>query len=253
MALLHVPPSLRDWHHAPPLTALQHKVEYTAGEARVEWQVVRQLGEVVRLVTSNIELSTHVEVRQLSGGQTGDVFEVIHLEPGTTPPSTYVDGVDVEPLVYRGGSEDPPGPGPEVPCQEKVALDVGHGQVVAALPGRPPLAHEDQQSHLVHHVGGEVELGLEIHTDILRRLVGEEGGVPRHPAGEGGLQEGDLLLTQRAPPAVRTETDEAPGLTLTNAGATVETRRDTAGQSLTQRPGVSWRAGAQPGGSSGIL
>ena len=114
-----------------------------------------------------------------------------------------------QPWVDRCPSEDPPGPGPQVPGQQQVALDVGDGQVVAALASCPALAEEQQQRHLLHQAGGEVELGLEEQSNVPGSFVGEEGGVARHPAGEGGLVERDLLLAPPSPPPVAAQTDEA--------------------------------------------
>ena len=134
---------------------------------------------------------------------------MVHLQPGLPAQPAHVDRVDVEPLVDRSRGEDPPRPGPEVPGQQDVALDEGDGQVVAALAGGPALAQEHQESHLLHQAGREVELGLEEEAHVLGGLVGEEGGVAGHPAGEGGLVERDLLLTPPSSPPVTTEADEA--------------------------------------------
>ena len=79
--------------------------------------------EVVSLVTSDEELPVDIEVGQLAGGEAGDVPEVIHLEPGAPAPAANVDRVDIQPLIHRGGSEDPPRASTQVPCQQNVALD----------------------------------------------------------------------------------------------------------------------------------
>ena len=60
-----------------------------------------------------------------------------------------VDAVHIDPLVHRSGSEDPPGPGAQVPGEQDVALDEGDGEVVGAGSLRPRLAKEHQQCHLV--------------------------------------------------------------------------------------------------------
>ena len=39
--------------------------------------------------------------------------------------STHVDGVDDQPLVHRGRGEDSPGPRPQVPGEQEVALQSG--------------------------------------------------------------------------------------------------------------------------------
>ena len=134
---------------------------------------------------------------------------MVHLEPGLPAKPPHVDRVDVEPLVDRSRSEEPPGPRPQVPGQQDVALDEGDGQVVAPLAGGPALAQEQQESHLLHQAGREVELGLEEEANIRGGLVGEERGVAGHPAGEGGLVERDLLLTPPSSPPVAAQTDEA--------------------------------------------
>ena len=103
---------------------------------------MRQPSEVVVLVAAHIELTTHIEVGQLAGCQAGDVLEVVNLEPAKAAHAANMNGVDVDPLVNRGRGEDPPGAGPQVPGQQEVALDVGHGQVVAALASRPALTQE---------------------------------------------------------------------------------------------------------------
>ena len=43
---------------------------------------MRQPGEVVVLVTSDVELASQIEVGQLARGEPGDVVEVVHLQPG---------------------------------------------------------------------------------------------------------------------------------------------------------------------------
>ena len=50
--------------------------------------------------------------------------------------------------------------------------------------------------NLFDNVRGEVELGLEGHAHVGRGLVGEEGGVARHPGGEAGLTNGKRALGQ---------------------------------------------------------
>ena len=60
----------------------QHQVEDAAGEAGVEREVVRQVGEVVGGVAADVELLVHVEVGQLAGGQARDVVEVVNLGKG---------------------------------------------------------------------------------------------------------------------------------------------------------------------------
>ena len=101
---------------------------------------------------------------------------------------------------------------PWEPCSKNISvpcLDVGHSQVVTALASRPALAEEQEQRHLLHQAGGEVELGLEEHPHVPGCLVGEEGGVARHPAGEGRLVESHGLLAPPSSPPVATQTDEA--------------------------------------------
>ena len=62
-----------------------------------------------------------------------------------------------------------------------------------------------------------MELGLEGHAHVGRGLVGEEGGVARHPGGEAGLVKGDALLADGAPPSMGAETEKSiTRLRLTN-------------------------------------
>ena len=236
VALLDITTSLSDRNDGASLGVLQHQVEYAACEASVEREVVREPGEVVGLVASNIELPAHVEVGELAGREAGDVVEVVHLQPGLPAPPSDMDRVDDKSLVHWCRGEDSPGPGPQVPGQQDVALDEGDGQVVAALASCPALAEEQQQRHLLHQAGGEVELGLEEEADVPGSFVGEEGGVARHPAGEGGLVEGDLLLAPPASPPRSAQTDEALVVLRAQAGPPVQAGVGTAGQSLTQRP-----------------
>ena len=146
------------------------------------------------LVAPDEELPVDIEVGQLAGRQAGDVSEVIHLEPSPPAPAANVHWVDIDPLIHRGGREDPPGPGPQIPGQQEVTLDIGDGQVVTALAHGALLTHEQQQGHLVDSVRGEVELCLEGHAHVVRGPVGQEGGVARHPGGEAGLVQADALL-----------------------------------------------------------
>ena len=54
-----------------------------------------------------------------------------------------------------------------------------------------------------------MELGLEEDAHVPGSFVGQKGGISGHPAGEGGLVEGYLLLTPASPATVSTETNEA--------------------------------------------
>ena len=65
-----------------------------------------------------------------------------------------------------------------------------------------------------------MELGLEGHAHVGRGLVGEEGGVARHPGGEAGLVKGDALLADGAPPTMGAETEES----ITRLGLANESR-----------------------------
>ena len=81
-----------------------------------------QPSEVVSLMASDEELPVDIEVGQLARGEAGDVPEVIHLEPGPPSPPANVYRVDIQPLVHRGGGEDPSGARTQVPGQQNVAL-----------------------------------------------------------------------------------------------------------------------------------
>ena len=92
--------------------------------------------------------------------------------------------VNINPLIYRSWCEDSPGTRPQVPSQENMTFDVGHCEIVTSLPHGSLLTHEEQKSHLIDYVGGEVKLCLEEHVDIGWSLECEEGRVSSNPARE---------------------------------------------------------------------
>ena len=85
MALLNISPSSGKWHHGHLVPSLHHQVEDTAGEPRVNRQVVRKTREVIDLVTSDEEFSVDVEIGEVAGSQPCDVREVVDFHPTSSP------------------------------------------------------------------------------------------------------------------------------------------------------------------------